>query len=252
MMEEIRNMPENVVLDSKNAFEQIRIAAENGDADAQFRLAECYKNGFGCKKSIDKCLVYMKKAEANGNEDARRELLTYYHDVVKEKSKYVDILKSGRKQGDQKSTVLLADLYANGKEGVITDLQYAYEIISKLKENGAVFEDATEFEIAERIEARYETITTRKNLILLFKIFMYAFGASLLLNYLGLLGIVVMAVFIGPAIKWLIPWYDGYVQRADSLDTAKIIAWVAGIISVPYTLLTLLGLRIIAALFLGV
>lgn len=243
---------EKMVLDSENAFEELRIAADNGDADAQFRIAECYKNGQFCKKSIDKWHIYMKKAEANGSISARYELLTYYHDKVKNISGYISMLKSGRRQGDKNAAITLADVYANGKEGEMVDLEYAYEIIKKLKDNDVEFDDPKQLAIIEKIEFRHETMATRKNLILVFKIFIYAFAVSLLLNFMSLFGVILMAMVIGPSIKWLIPWFESLVQKADNLTTAKIVVAIAGIISVPVMLLTLLALRIIIATLLGV
>ena len=243
---------EKMVLDSENAFEELRIAADNGDTEAQIRIAECYKNGQFCKKSIDKWHIYMKKAEANGSISARNELLTYYHDKVKNISGYISMLKSGRRQGDKNAAITLADVYANGKEGESVDLEYAYKIVKNLKDNDAEFDDPKQLAIIEKIEFRHETMTTRKNLILVFKIFIYAFAASLLLNFMSLFGVILMAMVIGPSIKWLIPWFESLVQKADNLTMAKIVAAIAGIISIPITLLTLFALRIIIAACLGV
>lgn len=251
-MEEKIEEPINVTSEEEKVFEELRIAAENGNAEAQIRVAECYKNGQGCKKSLDKWLIYMKKAEANGSISARNELLTYYHDKVKNTSGYISTLKSGRKQGDKNAAITLADVYANGKEGEAVDLESAYEIVKKLKDSGAEFDDTKHLAIIEKIEFRHETMSTRKNLILIFKIFIYAFAASLLLNFMSLFGVILMAMVIGPSIKWLIPWFESLVQKADNLTTAKIVVAIVGIISVPVMLLTLLGLRIIIATHLGV
>jgi TPR repeat protein len=49
-------------------------AAEQGDADAQFRLGEMYRNGQGVEKDLKSASEWLRKAASQGNENARRNL----------------------------------------------------------------------------------------------------------------------------------------------------------------------------------
>ncbi|MBR6250309.1 MAG: sel1 repeat family protein [Bacteroidales bacterium] len=245
MKETENKINDEVSANAEAEFNRLLEAASNGDVEAQLSVAYCYKDGRGCKKNTAKSVSYFEKAEANGSSKAKDELLTYYRDEAKNSSKYLEVLRRNVKKGDVKSSVLLADIYANGKEDESADLERAYKIVSQLRKDNAEFEDAADAEIVMKIEERYKTIGTRKKMDLWFKIFICAFGVSIFLNFFSLLGAIIMAVLIAPALKFFMPSYEQHLQKADSLSKAKAILWIVGSISSIFTILTLIGLTVV-------
>jgi TPR repeat protein len=65
------------------AFKEFRVAAENGDARAQYSLAVMYNDGIGVRKSPDEALVWFRKAAAQGHPLAREILKSKQNDVHK-------------------------------------------------------------------------------------------------------------------------------------------------------------------------
>ena len=53
-----------------------RLAAEQGNADAQCHLADCYNNGWGVPKDLDKAREWYKRAIAQGHKQAEYKLRT--------------------------------------------------------------------------------------------------------------------------------------------------------------------------------
>jgi TPR repeat protein len=51
-----------------------RLAAEQGDADAQYNLGVCYDNGHGVEQSYTEAVKWYKKAAEQGHEYAKKEL----------------------------------------------------------------------------------------------------------------------------------------------------------------------------------
>ena len=252
--EDLLKKAESIVGTNPEAFTQLQQAADEGDVESQLLVAECFRNGIGCNKNIDRWVRYIKKAEAADNVYARHELVAYYK-YVGEMNQYVELLKKGSCKGDLSLTVLLADAYANGiksdsEEVLEIDLEDAHKIVKTLKDGGTTFENPDEAKIVERIEARYATITTRNALRITFNVFIIVIGISLLLNFLGLIGIVLCAMIVAPSIKWLLPWFKGYVQKVDDLWKARIYVIIAGIISVPLFIITVLGLIVILGVLL--
>ena len=51
-----------------------RLAAKQGEDDAQFNLARCYEHGAGVTKNYEKASEWYAKAAEQGNEDAEEAL----------------------------------------------------------------------------------------------------------------------------------------------------------------------------------
>ncbi len=66
------------IRDYKEAFKWLSLAAEQGDAQAKYRLAECYGNGFGTKQDIKAAIVLLTQAAEQSYILAQQDLATYY------------------------------------------------------------------------------------------------------------------------------------------------------------------------------
>jgi len=49
-----------------------RAAAERGDAEAQFNLGVCYKNGWGVTKDLAEAVRWFRKAARQGDQNAQK------------------------------------------------------------------------------------------------------------------------------------------------------------------------------------
>lgn len=58
-------------------FQKYLLAAENGDAQSMFEIAQCFNNGIGTKSNIVYATIWMIKAAAKGNKEAVDVLNTY-------------------------------------------------------------------------------------------------------------------------------------------------------------------------------
>lgn len=63
----------------KNTIVEHRKAAEKGDAEAQFRLAECYRKGVGTKKSHEEAVAWYRKAAEQKHAAAQYMLAVCYY-----------------------------------------------------------------------------------------------------------------------------------------------------------------------------
>ena len=59
-------------IESELCFENYKLKAEQGDAVAQYALAECLYKGEGCKEDKEAALEWYKKATYNGNIEAQK------------------------------------------------------------------------------------------------------------------------------------------------------------------------------------
>ena len=59
-----------VARDYKEALKWIKLAAEQGNADAQYALGLMYKDGIGVRRNEILSYRYLKKAVKNGKEEA--------------------------------------------------------------------------------------------------------------------------------------------------------------------------------------
>ncbi|CAB5213008.1 unnamed protein product [Rhizophagus irregularis] len=63
----------------KECINSLEKLAENGDKEAMFYLATCYKNGEGAEKNLEKAFHWYQKAAENGNELAMFNLANRYY-----------------------------------------------------------------------------------------------------------------------------------------------------------------------------
>jgi TPR repeat protein len=62
----------------KFGFEQYKIAAENGDVQAMFEIANCFNSGNGVKQNIPYATVWLQRAASNDHEEAIAALDCYF------------------------------------------------------------------------------------------------------------------------------------------------------------------------------
>ncbi|NQU53236.1 MAG: sel1 repeat family protein [Bacteroidetes bacterium] len=60
----------------KQAYFWLKTSAEQGNAEAQYRLAVLFQRGKGVTKDKDQALYWYKKSAENGSSDGQRELGT--------------------------------------------------------------------------------------------------------------------------------------------------------------------------------
>ena len=68
--------------------EELMHAAEQGDAEAQFQLAECYFFGDGIEEDEEEARKWYQKAADQGNEEAIERLSEYYEEAIERLSEY--------------------------------------------------------------------------------------------------------------------------------------------------------------------
>ena len=109
-------------------FLEIKTAAEQGDAEAQFRLGECYYLGDGVEKNCDDALKWYGKAAEQGNARAQCVLGVCYAKGELVNKDYAEAVKWFHKaamQGHTDAQYNLGTSYRKG-EGVPLDNVKAY------------------------------------------------------------------------------------------------------------------------------
>jgi len=72
--------------DFKEAARLYRLAASQGNSDAQMNLGECYEDGQGVNKDLKEAVFFYRLAANQGNPQARMKLaLFYYKGIVVKK-----------------------------------------------------------------------------------------------------------------------------------------------------------------------
>ncbi len=66
---------------NKDLFRLIKDAAELGNVEAQYKLADCYRYAIGVEKNLAKAVEFYQKAAEQGDEDAALELEYFYNSV---------------------------------------------------------------------------------------------------------------------------------------------------------------------------
>ena len=136
---------ENAETLMQTAVKYFTPAAEQGDAEAQYRLADCYAKAKGVERDYEKAFGWMKKAAEQGYPLAQMCIGFYYEagigvqeDPV-EGEKWVnqsfDAVHKLAEQGNAEAQLYLATCYGSG-DGVEQDGEKALEWNRKAAENG--------------------------------------------------------------------------------------------------------------------
>jgi TPR repeat protein len=124
--------------DYAEAFKCYSRAADQGYADAQNKLGNCYFNGEGAAKDFAKAAYWYTRAADQGNADAQNELGKCYSNgdgVKKDEVKAVELFRQAADQGHAKAQNNLGASYDNG-EGVPNDKTKAVFWYTKSAEQG--------------------------------------------------------------------------------------------------------------------
>jgi TPR repeat protein len=126
------------------SFPHCLIAANDGNANAQYNLAQLYEKGKGTEKSISEAVNWYRKAAEQGVLAAQTYLgLSYYSGpgemigVMKDYAEAYKWLIKSAEQGDTYSQYVIGSMYARG-EGVGKDYVEAVKWYKKAAEYGQV------------------------------------------------------------------------------------------------------------------
>ena len=109
------------------AAEMFRRGAEQGNAECQYHLGNCYLNGWGLAKSLDEAVKCYKKAAELGHIDAQNKLADFYTQGTGVQKSYPEAIKWYKKAANQNSAQAqyrLAWIYFYGNGGA-KDLESA-------------------------------------------------------------------------------------------------------------------------------
>ena len=129
--------------DSKNygqAFEQFKQGAEQGHADAQNALGDCYYEGEGVAKDLQQAYNWYKKAADQGYADAQYNMgycLQQGEGVAKNLAMAASLFEKAAEQGNADAQSALGDCYYEGT-GVNKDLRAAFYWFNKAAFQGQV------------------------------------------------------------------------------------------------------------------
>lgn len=115
-------------------IETIRNNAEHNDAEAQWKLGQCYFNGDGVEKNSDEAVKWFQKAADQGLVEAQYRLGLHYrvNEDYKESAKW---LKKAAKQGHANAQFGLFLAFVNGK-GVKRNCEVAAKWLVEAAEQG--------------------------------------------------------------------------------------------------------------------
>jgi TPR repeat protein len=118
--------------------EILKYAAEQGDADAQFRLALCYDRGVGVEQDTEESIKWSRKAAEHGDERAQYYLGAAHFKgdgVIKDQREAVRWWQEAAKQGNAKAQSNLGGCYLAGN-GVEVDATEAVNWWQKAADQG--------------------------------------------------------------------------------------------------------------------
>ena len=123
---------------TKEKFEELKKAAEQGHADAQCNLGVCYEKGYGVEKDLKQAVEWWTKAAEQGHVTAQYNLGVAYvnaYGVEKDLKQAVKWYKKAAEQGNAKAQCNLGVCYNNG-DGVKKDLEEAVKWYKKAAKQG--------------------------------------------------------------------------------------------------------------------
>ena len=124
----------------QDQHEKTMLLAEQGDADAQYKLVFNYAGGRGVEADMDKAIFWLKKSAKSGNSDAQLDLgIKHYigktEGILKDDNKSIEWIKKSAEQENAKAQGRLSTEYALG-EIVEKDMVLATYWLKKAANSG--------------------------------------------------------------------------------------------------------------------
>ena len=145
-----RSTYNGVIKDSQKVFEHCEKLANNGDKNAQYKLADMYYWGNGTKRDYKKAFEYYEKASKQGHKNAQYKLADMYYNgrgVERDCNNAIYWYEKAANQGDINSQSTLAKLYY---EGIVVERDYDKAIYwyEKAANQGDINSQSTLFKLA--------------------------------------------------------------------------------------------------------
>ncbi len=124
---------------AEKALAELKPLAENGLAEAQRALADCYATGLGVEKSSEMAVELYKKAYEGRDWLAVARLARFYASgdgIGKDASMAVKLLQMAAERYQGEAQGLLGEYYENGKCGLKRDCQKAFEFYRQSASEG--------------------------------------------------------------------------------------------------------------------
>ena len=140
-IEEAQKEDREVSSQEKQAAIFYKLAAKQGDADAEFNLGCCYRKGKGIKRNEEKAFKYLQRAADKGHKDAEVSLNLMVDTLLegkrakKDQRKQIELLTFLTNKGNTEAQCKLAGFYAYG-EFVEQDLAKAASLFKRAAEQG--------------------------------------------------------------------------------------------------------------------
>ncbi len=115
-------------------FDALRLQAEQGDANAQFKLGEAFWRGFGVGIDYERANYWLSKAAAQQHVDALVPLAVMYErgqSGIADPKRAAELYFEASQQGDDWALAQLARLYIAG-EGIRQDVSYGLKLLHQL------------------------------------------------------------------------------------------------------------------------
>jgi TPR repeat protein len=119
---------------SVEALPLLQQLAEQGNAPAQFHLAQMYRDGQGVTQNNDQALIWYRKAAEQGQVEAQN-YLGWFYSAAQDYSPAVAWYRKAAEQGYAEAQYNLGWLYAKGR-GVAQDDKQAVDWFSKAAQQG--------------------------------------------------------------------------------------------------------------------
>lgn len=131
----------DIPADAEEAAFWMQKAVDNGDAEAQFALAELYEQGVGVDIDKNKALALYTSSAEQGNPKASLKLANFYYTGQMVEKDYLIAFEWYKKAfllGNREATSKLAHMYEHG-EGVNIDYIKAYDLYHQAAINGEAY-----------------------------------------------------------------------------------------------------------------
>lgn len=125
--------------DVHKAFECYRMAAEAGDAEAQYDLAICFRHGESVPQNIPEAIKWYEKAIAQGHSGAMSNLGILYDNgigVEKDFERAFELYKMGAETGNYQAQFCLGSMYFHGRPNVEKDYEEAVKWFKMAADQG--------------------------------------------------------------------------------------------------------------------